>query len=295
MVPVTPASMDEWREEIARRQSLRAQLADELAESKRVAIEKAVMAGVTVYHVTPPTIDPRLEQALFVYLHGGAYVYGGGPGNVFEAVLIAEKIGIRAMSIDFRMPPDHPAPQAVEDVVAVFSAIIEDHDASQVVLGGASSGGGLTLASVQRLIELKLPVPAALYAGTPWADLTETSDSLHVNRNVDRVLRNYDGLLQAGAKLYAGNMDMKDPRISPVYGDFSGFPPTWIVTGTRDILLSDSVRVHRKMRRAGVNADLNVFEGMSHGGYLRSPDSPETEEVYAGLKRFLLKSLADNQ
>ena len=204
MLLVTPTTMDEWREEIARRQSIRAQLADELAKRKRVSIEKSNMAGVTVYRVTPPTIDPRFEHALFVYLHGGAYVYGGGPGNVFEAIMIAETIGIRAISIDFRMPPDHPAPQAVEDVVAVFSAIIENYAPSQVALGGTSSGGGLTLATVHRLIELNLPVPAALYAGTPWADLTETSDSLHVNRNVDRVLRNYDGLLKAGASLYAG-------------------------------------------------------------------------------------------
>ena len=160
-----------------------------------------------------------------------------------------------------------------------------------LALGGTSAGGGLTLAAVHRFLALGLDVPGALYAGTPWADLTKTSDTLFTNEAVDRVLLTYDGLLRAAAELYADGHDLKDPLLSPVYGDFAGFPPTYLVTGTRDMLLSDTARTHRKLRAAGAVADLNVYEGVSHADYLLVPDSPESKEVYAELNAFLLRHL----
>ncbi len=84
---------------------------------------------------------------------------------------------------------------------------------------------------------------------------------------------------------------MKDPLISPVYGDFDGFPPTYLVTGTRDLFLSNTVRVHRKLRAAGATADLMVFEGVSHGDYLLWADTPESREALAELGDFLLAHL----
>ena len=97
--------------------------------------------------------------------------------------------------------------------------------------------------------------------------------------------------MEGAAKLYAGDHELTDPRISPVYGDFRGFPPTYLVSGTRDMFLSNTVRVHRKLRTAGVVANLNVYEGFSHGEYLKVIDSPESEQVFAELAAFLLKYL----
>ncbi len=104
------------------------------------------------------------------------------------------------------------------------------------------------------------------------------------------MLVTYDGVLEGAAKLYADGRDLKTPLISPVYGDFKGFPPTYLVTGTRDLFLSDTVRVHRKMRVAGVVADLNVYEGVSHGDYA-FVDSPELQQAYGELGAFLLRHL----
>lgn len=286
-----PASENDWRKQIDTRSARRARLAEELAAEKSVTVEKDSIAGVDVYYAMPPELDPRLEAGMFIYLHGGAYVYGGGPGSVFEAILIAADSGMPAIAIDYRKPPDHPFPTAVEDVIAVYRVLLRDYSPASLAIGGTSAGGGLALAAVHRMLDLRLPLPGALYAGTPWADLTDTSDSLHVNENIDRVLPAYDGLLHAAARLYVGDADMIDPLVSPVYGDFAGFPPTWIVSGTRDILLSDAARVHRKLRNAGVLAELNVFEGMSHAGYLNPPDSPESAEVYAALSLFLREQL----
>ncbi len=113
-----------------------------------------------------------------------------------------------------------------------------------MALGGTSAGGGLALAATQKLRQLGLDLPGALWAGTPWADLTKTGDSQFTNEGIDRMLVTYDGILEAAAKLYAGSQDLKTTLISPVYGTFEGFLPTYLVTGTRDLFLSDTVRVH---------------------------------------------------
>jgi monoterpene epsilon-lactone hydrolase len=102
------------------------------------------------------------------------------------------------------------------------------------------------------LIELGIPVPGALFAGTPEADLSKTGDSYFINTGVDYVLVSYEGILEGAAKLYAGDHELTDPLISPVYGDFKGY----LVSGTRDMFLSNTVRVHRKLRTAGVVAYL---------------------------------------
>jgi len=101
----------------------------------------------------------------------------------------------------------------------------------------------------------------------------------------------YDGLLKGAALLYADGHDLKDPLISPVYGDFEGFPPTYLITGTRDIFLSDTARTHRKLRAAGVVADLHVYEGVAHADYLILVDSPESKDMFQEVGAFFKKHL----
>src|SRR6202044_3196769 len=129
---------------------------------------------------------------------------------------------------------------------------------------GTSTGGGMTLAMILRAKQEGLALPAAIAPGTPWADLTDTGDSYKTNEWVDNVLISAHGLLGDAARLYAGGHDLKDPMLSPIYGDFHGLPPAILTSGTRDLFLSNTVRTHRKLRRAGVEAQLQVFEGMSH-------------------------------
>jgi monoterpene epsilon-lactone hydrolase len=146
-----------------------------------------------------------------------------------------------------------------------WKEIVKTTPPQNITLVGSSTGGGFVLAKVLRAKNEKLPLPGAIAAGTPWADLIKTGDSYFANEWVDNVLVTWDGWLGRAALLYAGGRDPKEPHLSPVYGDFSGFPPAILTTGTRDLFLSNTVRVHRKLRRAGVEAELNVYEGMSHG------------------------------
>ena len=136
-----------------------------------------------------------------------------------------------------------------------------------------------------------LPLPAATAPGTPWSDMTKTGDTYFTNEMVDNVLVSNDGWLGDAAKLYANGHDLKDPMLSPVYGDFQGFPPTILTSGTRDLLLSNTVRVHRKLRDAGIDSFLQVFEGQSHAHYLRDDTAPETKAAFAEITGFFNKHM----
>ena len=194
--------------------------------------------------------------------------------------------GYKVISIDYRMPPDHPYPAALDDLVAAWRALSATTDPRRVAVEGTSTGGGLTLALMLRMKAEHLPMPAAIAPGSPWSDLTKTGDSYWTNEWVDNVVVSYDGYLARAARLYAHGHDLRDPELSPVYGDLSGLPPAILTTGTRDLFLSNTVRVHRKLREAGVDADLQVFEGLSHAQYNMDPFAPVTREAFQEMTRF---------
>jgi len=255
-------------------------LVPQLAEKLGVTIEKAEIAGVTVYWVTPPVIAPENKDRLFVHTHGGGFSLGYGDAAPFEAISIAFYAQMPAISIDYR-------PAALDDVLAVYQELLKDYDPAAMAIGGSSAGGNLAMASIHNFNMRGIPVPAAYFGGTPWADIAKEGDSYFINEGIDRILPVYEGELGDQATLYAGGEDMKNPLISPVYGDFSNFPPSQLVTGTRDLLLSPTIRAHRAMRAAGVEADLNVYEGVSHGEFLIYTDLPESVEVFTELGAFL--------
>jgi len=250
------------------------------------------MAGVNCYILTPDNIPEANRNRLLVHVHGGGYVFAPGESGTREGVLMAGFGKLKVISIDYRMPPDFPYPAAMDDAMAVWKELVKSNDPKKMAIFGTSTGGGMTLAMVLRARTEGLPFPAAIAPGTPWSDMTKTGDTFFTNEKVDNILVSNDGWLGEAAKLYANGHDLKDPQLSPVYGDLSGFPPTILTSGTRDLFLSNTVRVHRKLRQAGVVADLHVFEGQSHAQYLGDPDAPETKEHFGELAAFFDKYLA---
>jgi epsilon-lactone hydrolase len=254
-------------------------------------VEAAEVGGVKCYRVTPKVVDPGKEERLLVHVHGGAFVFNSGLAATAEAVLLADACRMRVLSVDYRMPPDHPFPAAPDDVLAVWKAVLKERDPKNVVMGGTSAGGGLVMTAMLRCKAEKLAMPAALFLGTPGADLSKSGDSVFLNAEVDHSLGRYEGRMEACVKLYAAGRDLKEPLISPIYGDLSGFPPTVLITGTRDLLLSATVRTHRKLRAAGVTAELHVYEGMSHADYLGSFPAPESLESLAEIASFFHRQM----
>jgi len=286
-----PTNEAEWLANIAEGDKEMVAAIQDLIARSPISIKHDEIEGVNVYYVTPTDIEPKHQNHLFVYIHGGAYVYWGGEAGLGEAIYIALAANIPVLSIDYRMPPLHPFPAGLEDVIGVYTHLLSHRSPQSIALGGLSAGGGLAMAAIHRLIQLNIAVPGALYAGTPWSDLTKTGDSYWINEGIDRILVSYDGGLEKLAQMYAGGKDLRHPLLSPVYGDFQGFPATYLVTGTRDLFLSNTVRIHTKLRAAGVLADLLVFEGVAHADYYFEPDTPESQQAYAELKTFLRQHL----
>ena len=121
--------------------------------------------------------------------------------------------------------------------------------------------------------------------------MNKTGDSWYTNDGLDRLPTTYDGFVEACARLYANGRDLKDPLISPHDGPVDGFPPTLLVTGTRDLLLSNTARTHINLRQAGVVADILVYDGTAHGDYIAAMNSPESLHAHAELNAFLLQHL----
>jgi acetyl esterase/lipase len=282
---------DEWKALQKRMDEGSAKALQPIKQNFHVSVQEEKIAGVRVYRVKPQAIAPENRKRLLVHVHGGAYVFFGGEAAAAEAVLMANFGKIEVVSVDYRRPPDFPFPAALDDALAVWKEIARSRDTKTLGLFGTSTGGGMTLAMVLKLKELKMPLPGAIMAGTPWSDLTKTGDTYYTNELVDNVLGSNDGLLEAAAKLYAGEHDLKEPLLSPVYGDLRGFPPAILLSGTRDLFLSNTVRVHQRLMQEGGVAELLVFEGQSHGQYASAPDAPETAVAWNEVSKFFDRHL----
>jgi acetyl esterase/lipase len=281
-----PKDAAEWKALIKMRADAIVATLPGLREKFGVKSEQVTVGGVNAYILTPDNIPEANRNRLLVHVHGGGYVFAPAESATREAVLMAGFGRFKVISIDYRMPPDFPYPAAMDDAMAVWKEVIKTNDPKNMAIFGTSTGGGMTLAMVLRARQEGLPLPAATAPGTPWSDMTKTGDTFFTNEKIDNILVSNDGWLGDAAKLYANGHDLRDPQLSPVYGDLSGFPPTILTSGTRDLFLSNTVRVHRKLRQAGVVADLHVFEGQSHAQYAGDPDAPETKEHFGELTKF---------
>jgi acetyl esterase/lipase len=246
-------------------------------------VEVREIAGVHVNVITPEGVDASDDAPIQLDIHGGALVAGGGEACRFMNTSTAARAGLHTWGVDYRMPPDHPYPTPLDDCVAVYRALLDVRPPEQILVGGGSAGGNLVAAMLLRAKDEGLPMPAALALFTPEIDLTESGDSFDTNAGVDYVL--VDRLTDSIA-LYAGDHDLTHPYLSPIFGDVTGFPPTFVQAGTRDLFLSNAVRFHRKLRDAGVDAELHVWEAMPHGGFF---GAPEDAEMAVELRRFLAK------
>ncbi len=164
------------------------------------------------------------------------------------AIMSANAVGARTWAVDYRMPPDHPFPTPLDDCLTAYRLLLEERSPEQIIVGGASAGGNLAAALILRARDLGLPLPAAALFNTGAFDLTGSGDSWQTNNGLDNVL---DGSASPAIEIYAGGHDLRDPYLSPLFGDLAGFPPTILLTGTRDMLLSDNVRMHRALPRRG--------------------------------------------
>ena len=168
-----PATQEAWLELQALFDKPGEELGRQGAEITGATYEVKEIADVRTYVVTPKKINARFADRVFVHTHGGAFVFGGGDSALREAIWAADGLGVKVVSIDYRKPPLNPFPAAIEDALAVWQAVIKDQNAAGTAIFGTSAGGNIALATTLRLKELGLPLPGAVFAGTPATDLEE--------------------------------------------------------------------------------------------------------------------------
>jgi acetyl esterase/lipase len=218
------------------------------------------LGGIPVVTVETPGDD---SSAVVLYFHGGAYALGSAGDSVGLAADVARRVGVRAVSVDYRLAPEHPFPAAVDDAVAAYRALLADGTpSSEVAFVGESAGGGLVVATLVALKEAGLPQPSSAVVFSPWADLTLSGDSLTGKADVDPALTAKG--LQIRARDYLGETDPATPLASPVFADLTGLAPLLIQVGSHEILLDDAVRLATRAAEHDVAVELQVWPQVPH-------------------------------
>lgn len=244
----------------------------------QVRTERAGPLNVEV--ITPATLA---GEAKVVYLHGGAYTLFSARSSMFASAPLAHDLALEVWSIDYPLAPRSRYGQTVPQVADALSSIIAM--GTPVVLVGDSAGGGLALAASLELCAREAPLPVALGLWSPWTDVTNSGESHRWLAKADLFLRTPD--LDRCALAYAPADAHRTPSVSPLYGRYtSRFPPTLVQCGTREVLLSDAVRLARVLDAAGVQAQLDVWEGMCHSFPVVLANTPEAHAARVKLRRF---------
>ena len=263
-----------------------APMVQRLANEHPAKVVTQRLSSADLYEIEPSTYSPSHADLAILYVHGGGFTVGFGISSAYAAHPIAGMTGVRTFSIDYGMPPERPYPAGLDDTVEAYRFLLKRYSAQKIAVYGPSAGGGLAAAFLLKARDLGLPLPAACVLASPEADLTESGDTFETNDMIDVVLKHR---LTNSILLYANGHDLTHPYLSPLFGDFTkGFPPTLLTSGTRDLFLSNTVRLHRALRKAGIGAELHVWEAMPHGAAIGTPESQEMYDEQIGfIKRHL--------
>ena len=274
--------LDGWRAMVASRDEVVRSIMVDRVSAFDGEVEEIDCDGARIFMITPAGTSDE-DQRLYLDFHGGGLIMGGGDICRAMGIGAASIVGRRTWTVDYRMPPDFPYPAALDDAVATYRVLLDIRGPEQIIVGGASAGGNLAAALILRARDEGLPLPAAAILQTPEVDLTESGDSFRTNLGLDTVLT---ASLMPANLLYAAGHDLADPYLSPLFGEFAkGFPPTFLTTGTRDLFLSNTVRIHRALRAGDVPTELHVMEAAPHGGFFGT--APEDAQVTRDLRRFV--------
>jgi acetyl esterase/lipase len=225
-----------------------------------VRVTAAALGGVPTAEITVDGIEPR---HVVLYFHGGVYVLG----DAFQAAGLAAQVGRRTratvISVDYRLAPEHPYPAAVEDALAAYDALLDNGTApSDIAFAGESAGGGLAVATLVNARDHGLPLPAAAFVMSPYADLTLAGATMDTKSAADVLMSREN--LQSRVGDYTAGHDPAAGLISPVFADLSGLPPLIIQAGTHEVLLDDAVRLARQAAAADVAVTLDITPGVPH-------------------------------
>ena len=204
------------------------------------------------------------NSRVMLYLHGGGYTFGSYVSHRAFVSKLCKKLHLQAYTINYRLAPEDPFPAGLDDAFFAYKWLLEEKSipSENIIVMGDSAGGGLALALLVRIGKQNLPQPKAAICLSPWTDLTMTSETLKTKVDEEPFFNVKN--IESGALAYTGTASPENPEVSPIFGDFKGFPPIFIQVGTREVLLNDSLVIAEKMRKQGVSVTVDLHEGMFH-------------------------------
>lgn len=222
-----------------------------------------------------------------LYLHGGGYIACSPETHRSLVGSLVRRTGCTAWVPRYRLAPEHPYPAALDDALSAYRHLLhtEGVDPQRLVVAGDSAGGGLALALVLALRDHALPTPAAVVTYSPWTDLAATGPSL--DENTDRCAMFAGETIREASRFYAGPTDPYVPTLSPLYGDFRGFPPLLVHAGADEVLRDDAVRVAERARAAGVPVESRLWAQVPHGWQFFAAVMPEARESLTLTQQFI--------
>lgn len=249
-----------------------------------VAVEPTTVNGLYAEWLRPKAAP---ASQVLLYLHGGAYLVGSCRTHRQLVSHIARAAGLNALVPEYRLAPEHRFPAAVEDATAVYMSLLEDGYApANIAIAGDSAGGGLTVATLLSLRHAGVPLPAAVVLLSPFLDVTASGESARTRAGQDPWFDPGEVVLVANNYCEPG-VDLRHPLVSPVYANVAGLPPTFIQVGDDEILLSDSTRFADKMKRAGLDVELEIWPEMWHVFQLFIGKMPESRRAIRKIGAFL--------
>ena len=233
-----------------------------LVDSYDSNITSTKLGNVKVLDIKPANWTDNGK--ILVYVHGGGYTILGANSTLNNSVPMANATGLRVISIDYSLAPSSKWNQITSEVVSVIQALKDQgYSLDNIAMYGDSAGGGLVASSVLKMQDEGIGIPSALVLWSPWTDVSGTGDTYFTLKRADPFIS--EKMLKNMGGAYADPKGQKKPYVSPVYGNFTkGFPPTMIQVGTKEIILSDSVRLYQSLDQAGIPVKLDVYEGMPH-------------------------------
>lgn len=261
---------------------------NKIVEAYNVKVEEAQFGGVPVLDVKPA--DWVDNGKVLIYTHGGAYAIFSAKSTIASSAPMCNSSKLRVISIDYTVVPHANWEEIQEQVLRVVKALLkEGYDMDDIAIYGDSAGGGLAISTVLNLRDAGLGMPAAIVLLSPWADISDAGDSQNTLKDADPTL-SYESLLKNCAIGYASGLDLKDPKVSPLYADFTqGFPPCLIAEGTKCIFLSTSVRLYQALEQANQEVKLDMYEGMWH--VFQQAPIPESKMSIDKATKFINKQL----
>ena len=255
-----------------------------------VQIKPDQLAGLPVEWVRPRSLTQPDTAPICLNLHGGAFAMGGLNSHRDLASQFAQRAQIRLLMVDYRLAPEHPFPAALDDVLAVYRALLaQGIPAQRLLLGGDSAGGNLALGTAQAIRAQGLAPPAALVLFSPWLDLTGHSPSRQANAASDVMLSQQ--VLDEAAALYASGLPLDDARLSPLFGPLAGLPPCLMVASSAEILIDDARRLKQLLLAAGGQVELLEWANTPHAFPVMARYLPEGRAALDQTARFIRQRL----